>query len=182
VKAALAHAQFETIHPFLDGNGRVGRLLITLLLCSDAVLSRPLLYLSLFLKRNRDAYYDSLQRIRTDGAWEDWVRFFLEGVVEVAQGATATTREIVELIDEDRRRIHTLGRAAGTALRVHEDAVMRVVLTGPAAAVRLGVSEPTIYNAIRHLEELDILREMTGGARRRVWAYGRYLAALNEGT
>jgi Fic family protein len=182
VKAALAHAQFETIHPFLDGNGRVGRLLITLLLCAEDVLSRPLLYLSLFLKRNRDTYYDCLQRIRTHGAWEEWIQFFLEGVVEVAQGATQTTRTIVGLIDEDRRRIHGLKRAAATALRLHEDAVVHVLLTGPRAAQRLGVSEPTIYKAIGHLVDLGVLQEMTGNARGRVWAYGRYLNALTEGT
>ena len=91
IKAALAHAQFETIHPFLDGNGRVGRLLITLLLCSQEVLSRPLLYLSLYLKRNRDIYYELLQRVRTDGVWEEWLEFFLEGVIEVADSATQTT-------------------------------------------------------------------------------------------
>jgi len=89
IKAALAHAQFETIHPFIDGNGRVGRLLITLLLCAQGVLKRPLLHLSLYLKRNREAYYDHLQRVRTDGAWEDWLRFFLDGVIEPHGGSSA---------------------------------------------------------------------------------------------
>jgi Fic family protein len=110
VKAALAHAQFETVHPFLDGNGRVGRLLITLLLLSEQVLTRPLLYLSLYLKRHRDTYYEHLQRIRTEGDWESWLEFFLEGVIDVADGATRTTREIVQMIEKDRTRIHDLGR------------------------------------------------------------------------
>jgi Fic family protein len=105
IKAALAHAQFEAIHPFLDGNGRVGRLLVTLLLCGEPkVLSEPLLYLSLYLKRNRDSYYDQLQRVRTEGAWEEWLSFFLQGVIEVAGTATDTTRRIVHMIEHDRAR------------------------------------------------------------------------------
>ena len=117
VKAALAHAQFETIHPFLDGNGRVGRLLITLLLCAEEqqVMSRPLLYLSLYLKRNRDEYYTRLQRVRTHGEWEEWLRFFLEGVNEVAASATDTTRRLLALVEADRQVIHGLGRASGSA-------------------------------------------------------------------
>ncbi len=103
LKAALAHAQFETIHPFVDGNGRVGRLLITLLLCSEGVLGRPLLYLSLHFKRNRDSYYDHLQRVRADGAWEDWLRFFLEGVIEVADSTTQTTQRVVAMVERDRQ-------------------------------------------------------------------------------
>jgi Fic family protein len=119
VKAALAHAQFETIHPFLDGNGRLGRLLVTLLLVADGVLRQPLLYLSLYLKRHRDVYYDHLQRVRTDGDWEGWLRFFLEGVVEVAASTTDTTRKLVAMIERDRQRVHKLGRASATAIRVH---------------------------------------------------------------
>src|SRR6202453_4641845 len=122
VKAALAHAQFETIHPFLDGNGRVGRLLITLLLCSEGVLSRPLLYLSLHFKRNRDSYYEHLQRVRTDGTWEDWLRFFLEGVIEVAESTTLTTQRIVAMVENDRQKIHTARRGAAAAHRVHDRA------------------------------------------------------------
>ena len=131
VKAALSHVQFETIHPFLDGNGRVGRLLITLLLVDQGVLKRPLLYLSLYLKRNRDAYYEYLQRVRTEGAWEEWLRFFLAGVVDVAESTAATTRGIVEMIERDRTRIHEFGRGAATALRVHDLAVKRVVVKPP---------------------------------------------------
>src|SRR3954469_11788167 len=112
IKAALAHVQFETIHPFLDGNGRVGRLLITLLFCAEKVLQQPLLYLSLYFKQNRDAYYEHLQRVRTHGAWEDWLAFFLEGVIAVAGSATATAREIRGLVDADREKTHALGRGA----------------------------------------------------------------------
>ena len=188
VKAALAHAQFETIHPFLDGNGRAGRMLITLLLCADPnppstkVLSRPLLYLSLYLKRNRDAYYDHLQAIRTHGRWEEWLQFFLVGVVEVADLATHTTRQIVEMVDKDRQRIHTLGRAAGSAQQVHDLLAREVVITIPDAGRRLPLSEPTISSAVSNLEQLGIARELTGRTRGRVYVYDQYLAVLNEGT
>jgi Fic family protein len=182
IKAALAHAQFETIHPFLDGNGRVGRLLITLLLCSEKVLSQPLLYLSLYLRRNRTEYYDHLQAIRFHGRWEEWLEFFLEGVIEVAEGATETTRRIVAMIERDRAKLHTLGRAAATALSLHEYAIRHVLLRAPIAADALGVTEPTIYNAIRNLTGAQILREITGRTWGRVHIYDEFLMILNEGT
>jgi Fic family protein len=182
IKAALAHVQFETIHPFLDGNGRVGRLLITLLLVDQGVLRRPLLYLSLYLKRNRDAYYEHLQGVRTDGSWEEWLRFFLEGVVEVAASTAQTTKGIVEMIERDRGRIHGLGRGAATALRVHDLAVKRVVVKAPTAARQLDLSEPPVYAAISRLEDLGILREVTGRPRGKTYVYGEYMDILNEGT
>ena len=183
VKAALAHAQFETIHPFLDGNGRMGRLLITLLLCEQRVLARPILYLSLYLKENRDEYYDHLQRIRQESDWEGWVRFFLEGVVLVAEQSTDTTRRIVQLLDEDRRTVQKLGRAAANVTKVYDLAVRSVVLS-PRSAVRQlrgEMTEPTVYRAIGELEKLDILREITGRERSRIYTYWRYLDILNEG-
>jgi Fic family protein len=183
IKAALAHAQFETIHPFLDGNGRIGRLLITLLLCAEErVLSKPLLYLSLYLKRNRDDYYERLQRTRTHGEWEEWLEFFLEGVVDVAASATSTTRRILDLVQRDRDRIHTLGRAAASASRVYELAAKEIVVTIPQTARRLELSVPTVGKAVSHLEGLGILREMTGRARWKVYVYHEQLAVLNEGT
>ncbi len=182
IKAALAHVQFESVHPFLDGNGRVGRLLMTLLLVEQGVLRRPLLYLSLYLKRNRDAYYENLQGVRTDGTWEDWLRFFLEGVVEVAASMAETTRGIVEMIERDRQRIHGLGRGAATAHRVHDVAVKRVVVKVPTAAEQLGLSEPPVYAAVSRLEELGILREVTGKSRGKTYVYGEYMDILNEGT
>ena len=182
VKAALSHAQFETIHPFLDGNGRVGRLLITLLLVEDGVLKRPLLYLSLYLKQNRDDYYDYLQRVRTEGDWEGWLRFFLEGVVEVAEATTATTGELVHMIERDRKAIHGFGRGAPTALRLH-DLASRVVVFRPTVAAKiLGLSDPPVYAAVRRLEEHGILREVTGRQRGKLYVYDEYLARLNEGT
>ena len=183
LKAALAHAQFETIHPFLDGNGRLGRLLVTLLLCAEArVLSRPLLYLSLYLKRNRDEYYERLQRVRTHGEWEEWTSFFLEGVIEVAASATDTTRRLVEIVDRDRRRIQTLGRAAASAARLHEIVVEEIVFRIPDAARRLASTEVTIGSAARNLEQLGIVRETTGRRRNKRYVYGDYLAIIEEGT
>ncbi len=178
VKAALAHVQFETIHPFLDGNGRVGRLLITLLLCSENVLQQPLLYLSLYFKQNRDAYYDHLQRVRTEGAWEDWLAFFLEGVIAVASSATDTARRIRQLVERDREAVHGLGRGAASALRVHELAGRRVVLTASTAAALSGLSAPTVNAAFARLEEAGILREATGRRRGRVFVYAAYLELL----
>lgn len=182
IKAAIAHAQFETIHPFLDGNGRLGRLLITLLLVADGVLKRPLLYLSLYLKQNREAYYDYLQRIRSHGAWEEWLSFFLEGIIEVAEATTATTKSLVEMIERDRQMIHGFGRSAFTALRVHDLASRVVVLRPPGTATALGLSDPPVYAAVRRLEEAGILREVTGRQRGKLYVYDEYLARLNEGT
>jgi Fic family protein len=182
VKAALAHGQFETIHPFLDGNGRVGRLLITLMLCAEGVLARPLLYLSLYFKRHRDVYYDRLQRIRTHGEWEAWVQFFLEGVTEVAAETTQTTHDLVRLVERDRRTVAALGRAAGTASRLHEIAVRRVVVTPRSTMNETGLANPTVQSGLRRLEEVGILREITGRRRGTVYVYDRYLALLNAGT
>lgn len=182
IKAALAHVQFETIHPFLDGNGRVGRLLITLLLTEQKVLARPLLYLSLYLKRNRDTYYERLQAVRTEGAWEEWLGFFLEGVIEVSSSTAETTQGIVEMIERDRGRIHALRRGAPTALRVLDLAVKSVVVRPPAAAKTLELSDPPVYAAIGRLEEVGILREVTGRARGKTYVYDEYMDILNEGT
>ena len=182
IKAAIAHAQFETIHPFLDGNGRVGRLLITLLMCSEGILRRPLLYLSLYFKQNRDVYYDRLQCVHVEGAWEDWLQFFLEGVLEVAESTTETTRRIVRMLESDRHTIHDFGRAAGTAHRVHDLAARYVVVRAPWAANALGLTEPPVYGAVSRLEEAGILREVTGRQRGKLYVYDEYLAILNEGT
>ena len=182
VKAGLAHVQFETIHPFLDGNGRMGRLLITLMLCDAGLLREPLLYLSLYFKRNRSAYYRHLNDIRHAGDWEAWLRFFLDGVREVAEGAFATARNASEKIRDDRSRIGRQGRRARSALRVHQSLVERPVGSIGHLARRTGLSAPTVAAALRVLEELDIVREITGRQRGRVFAYERYLAVLREGT
>ena len=182
VKAGLAHVQFETIHPFLDGNGRLGRLLITLMLCDAGLLREPLLYLSLYFKRNRSAYYELLNGIRHTGDWEAWLRFFLEGVREVAEGAVATARTASETIRDDRSRIGRQGRRAGSALRVHQSLVERPVGGVRHVARRTGLSAPTVAAVLRLLEELGMVREITGRQRGRVFTYERYLAVLREGT
>lgn len=182
IKAALTHVQFETIHPFLDGNGRVGRLLITLLLCAEGALDEPLLYLSLYFKEHRQEYYDLLERVRTEGDWEAWLRFFLTGVMEAAEQATATARRILDLFERDRTRIEGLGRAAGSALRVHE-ALRRTPLATPTRlGDHLSMSAPTILSALARLTDLRIVREVSGRKWSRLYAYRDYLAILNEGT
>ena len=181
IKAALAHVQFETIHPFLDGNGRVGRLLITLLLCAEEALSEPMLYLSLYFKANRDAYYDLLQRVRTDGDWEAWLDFFLRGVIATTEQATGTAKRIMELFTVDRTRIESLGRPAASALRVYDVLQKRVALSIPRAAKQLGISQPTVTNAIDHLVKLGIAQEATGRKRRKLYMYDAYLKILGEG-
>ncbi len=183
IKAALAQAQFETIHPFLDGNGSLGRLLVTLLLCGqDRVLSKPLLYLSLYLKRNRDAYYEHLQRVRTHGEWEEWVRFFVEGLIDVAHSATETTRRLLALVERDRQLIQGLGRAASSATRLHDLVTEEVVFRIPQAAARLESNEVTIGNAARNLGRLRIVVETTGRQRRKRYVYREYLRIIEEGT
>ncbi len=182
VRAGLAHVQFETIHPFLDGNGRVGRLLITLMLCRAEVLHQPLLYLSLYLKRHRATYYDLLDRVRREGDWEAWLDFFLEGVRVTADGAVATARRLAGMFQDDRRRIEPMGRRAGSALRVHEALKARPLLTLTFLAESTGLSFPAAASAMDLLVELGIARELTGKRRNRLFAYDRYLATLNEGT
>lgn len=181
LKAALAHVQFETIHPYRDGNGRLGRLLITLLLCAESALSEPLLYLSLYFKENRSEYYAKLQRVRTHGDWEGWLSFFFEGVRETAQSAVATAERVLELFGGDRERITALGRGASSALRVHQLLQQRPVLAIPDAAERLKMSWPAVDKAVRALEQLGIVREFTGKKRHRLYAYDAYLDILTEG-
>jgi Fic family protein len=182
IKAALVHAQFETIHPFLDGNGRLGRLLIPLLLHGEGALSEPILYLSLFFKTHRQTYYQHLQRVRLEGDWEGWLRFFLEGVRETADQAVASSRSLLDLVAADRLRIEGLGRPAGSALRVHELMRRRPVVSIADLADALGLSRPTVAAALERMRELGIVREITGRQRRRLFVYGQYLDTLNEAT
>ncbi|MEM8549674.1 MAG: Fic family protein [Verrucomicrobiota bacterium] len=182
MKAALVHVQFETIHPFLDGNGRLGRLLITLLLCAEEALSAPMLYLSLYFKTHRADYYACLQRVRTEGDWEGWLRFFLEGVRETAGQAAQAARDILALFARDRDRIAGIGRAAGSALRVHERLQQRPLITTSQALEEMQLSRPAILAALKNLEELGVVREITGKQRYRVYLYDAYLSILDEGT
>lgn len=182
IKAGLVHVQFETIHPFLDGNGRLGRLLITFLLCAQGILKEPILYLSLYFKTHRRHYYDLLQQVRERGDWEAWLAFFLEGVAETSVQAADAAREILNLFDADRDRIEGLGRPAASALRVHQLLQQKPIIAIPDAAQRLGISAPTTAKSVHHLERLGILREITGRQRRRLFAYDGYLQILNRGT
>lgn len=182
LKAGLVHVQFETIHPFLDGNGRLGRLLITLMLCADGILREPLLYLSLYFKSHRQTYYELLQGVREKGDWEAWMDFFLTGVGETAHQAAGAAREILDLFEADRRRIEALGRPAASALRVHQLLQSHPILKIPDAAKRLGVSAPTVGTAVQLLVGLGLLRETTGKRRGRAFVYSPYLAILERGT
>ena len=182
VKAALWHVQFETIHPFLDGNGRVGRLMMTLLLCSEGVLREPMLYMSLFLKQHRARYYELLDSVRREGDWEGWVAFFCEGVASVADGAVAAARRLLELAETDRERLARLGRKAGSAAAVQTALLRTPVCTIPRLAKRTRLTLPTIAKALDVLADQGIVSEATGRKRNRVYRYDRYLAILNEGT
>lgn len=181
IKAALAHVQFETIHPFLDGNGRLGRMLITLLLCNDKVLQEPSLYLSLHFKIHRIDYYDHLQRVRTEGDWESWLRFFLTGVTETATEATDAAQKLWTLFDEDRSRIQAQGKIAGTALRVHDLLQQRPIVSITAACKALELTHPAVNKSLRKLEELGIVREITGRQRNRLYLYEAYMVILSQG-
>ncbi|MFL5464917.1 MAG: Fic family protein [Gemmatimonadaceae bacterium] len=182
IKAALAHVQFETIHPFLDGNGRIGRLLITLLLCAEGVLDDPLLYLSLYLKKHRRRYYALLDSVRTEGNWEEWLAFFADGVNETAGSAVKTAQRLVALASGDRDRIRSIRRAAGSALRVHHALQERPVATTSQLAAKAKLSIPTVIESLRRLEDLKIVNEVTGRERYRVYTYEQYLGILSEGT
>ena len=182
VKIGLIHVQFETIHPFLDGNGRLGRLLITFLLCAAGVLREPILYLSLYFKQHRAAYYGLLDRVRTNGDWEAWLDFFLTGVRDTAEQAATAARRILTVFEDHRRKIGTLGRPAASVLRVFEHMQRNPILSIPRAADRIGISAPTVAKSLEHMRRLGILHEITGGQRHRLFAYDAYLAILNEGT
>ncbi len=182
IKAGLLHVQFETIHPFLDGNGRVGRLLVTLYLCVQGVLHKPLLYLSLYLKTHRAEYYRLLQEVRERGAWEAWLAFFLEGIAETANQAFDAATRIVDLFREDRERIAAQGERVGSALRVHDILQQTPLVTGNRLVQQTGLSVPTVNAALADLGSLAIVAEITGRRRGRVFAYSAYLGILNEGT
>lgn len=181
VKAALAHVQFETIHPFKDGNGRLGRLLIALILCAEGVLREPSLYLSLYFKQRRAEYYDRLNAVRTRGDWEGWLRFFLDGVAETAQQAVETAQRLLVLLAADRARIGRLGARAGNVGMVFELLTRRVVMGVNHVRPHVGLSAPTIRAAISTLAEMGIVNELTGQRRHRVYVYQSYLEILSEG-
>ena len=181
IRIGLTHAQFETIQPFLDGNGRVGRLLITFLLCQQGILQSPVLYLSHFLKANRAEYYSHLQRTRNEGDWESWLKFFLRGVVDVSREATETARAIMDLREADRKAIiDELGRVAGNALKVHELLFKFPLVSVNPVADLLGVSFTSANRLIDRLVDIKILTEVTGNARNRVFQYTQYISLFSE--
>jgi Fic family protein len=182
IKAGLLHVQFETIHPFLDGNGRIGRLLVTLYLCMNGVLRKPLLYLSLYLKAHRRKYYRLLQEVREHGNWEAWLDFFLTGVADTANQAFGAATQIVDLFKEDREKITTKSDRAGSALRIHELFQQNPFHTANQIVQMTGLSAPTVNVALADLERLGIVEEVTGRKRGRVFSYRRYIAILSEGT
>jgi Fic family protein len=181
IKAGLLHVQFESIHPFLDGNGRLGRLLITLYLCSQKVLNQPLLYLSLYFKMYRTDYYRLLQEVRERGAWEAWMEFFLQGVTTTAGEAFEAGNRIVRLFKMDRERIAAAGDRASSALRIHELLQTSPFITAPKARERTGLTMPTINSAINELKRLGVVQEVTGRKRGRVYSYRAFMEILSEG-
>lgn len=181
LKAGLAHAQFETIHPFLDGNGRIGRLLITFILCKEKVLEKPLLYLSLFFMQHRGEYYNRLSAIRTDGDWEGWIKFYLQGVLETSRMATDAAKRILGLWENHRKMIQALGKASTNAMRLLESLYQQPVMAVISAAGRLKLSVPATRNAFQRLQEIGILREISGKKRDRIYQYEQYVAILKEG-
>lgn len=179
IKAALAHVQFETIHPFLDGNGRVGRLLIVLQLVADGILREPLLYPSLFFKTHRALYYELLNDVRLHGDWERWLSFFAEGITASATQAVTTAQALLALVDKDRNRIAALGRMAPSALAVHQAFEKHPLATSATLVKGTGLTAATVNKALGHLQTLGIVKEMTRRRRDRVFSYRRYVQLLN---
>lgn len=181
VRAGLIHVQFETIHPFLDGNGRLGRLLITLFLCHQKVLKEPLLYLSLFFKTHRDLYYDHLQTVRTKGDWEGWLKFFLEGITETANQAVETTKKMIALFSKDEEKIKGLGgKASPSALLVYRYLQKKPYVSVPIISKELEITQPTARSALKNLESLGIVKETSKKQRNLLFVYKEYIDLLGK--
>ncbi|MDO9264363.1 MAG: Fic family protein, partial [Desulfosalsimonadaceae bacterium] len=182
LKAALAHVQFETIHPFLDGNGRLGRLLITLLLCEKKVLREPMLYLSLYFKTHRQYYYELLDNVRLTGDWEAWLDFFAEAVIVTATQAMETAQQLLDLSNQGRAKISGLGRAAASTLQVHRALMEHPIATSNWLVEKTGITPATVNKALGHLEQLGIVKELTAQKRNRLFSYAGYIEIMNRGT
>ena len=182
LKAALAHVQFETIHPFLDGNGRLGRLLITLLLCEQKVLQAPMLYLSLYFKSHRQYYYELLNNVRLTGDWEAWLDFFAEAVIITAGQAVDTAQQLHNLADEDQEKISSLGRAAKSTLLVHRALMGQPIATAGLLVKKTGCTAATVNKSLAHLQRIGIVRELTNKKRNRLFCYHQYVEIMNKGT
>lgn len=181
IKAALAHVQFETIHPFLDGNGRLGRLLITFMLCQEGLLREPLLYLSLYFKTHRKTYYNHLQNVRETGDWESWIKFFLEGVIKTSNQATLTAKEILNLFDRDFQKIEEERKSTVGILSIHNYLKSNPISNTTKIKEACNVSLPTVLRSLAALEELGIVEEVTGRERHKIFVYRQYLDILNSG-
>ena len=182
LKAALAHVQFETIHPFLDGNGRLGRLLIALLLCEQKVLREPMLYLSLYFKTHRQNYYELLNNVRMTGDWEAWLDFFAEAVIVTATQAVETAQQLLDLSNQDRDKISGLGRAAASTLQVHRALMEHPIATSGSLVKKTGITPATVNKALVHLEQLGIVKELTARKRNRLFSYAGYIEIMSRGT
>lgn len=182
IKAALAHVQFETIHPFLDGNGRLGRLIITLLLCSEKVLKEPMLYLSLYFKTHRQRYYKLLNEVRLTGDWEAWLGFFAEAVIHTATQAVDTAQQLMRLSAEDGQRINGLKRISGSAHLIHKAMIERPMASPNWIQEKTQLSPATVNACLRELAQLGIVKEVTGQKRNRLYSYVEYIRIMNEGT
>lgn len=182
LKAALAHVQFETIHPFLDGNGRLGRLLITLLLCEQKVLREPMLYLSLYFKTHRQYYYELLNNVRLTGDWEAWLDFFAEAVIVTATQAVETAQQLLDLSNQDHVKISGLGRAAASTLQIHRALMEHPIATSGSLVEKTGITPATVNKALGHLEQLGIVRELTAQKRNRLFSYAGYIEIMSRGT
>jgi len=182
IKAALAHVQFETIHPFLDGNGRLGRLIITLLLCSEKILKEPMLYLSLYFKTHRQRYYELLNEVRLTGDWEAWLDFFADAVIYTATQAVKTAQQLIKLSTEDGLRINGLKRISGSAHLIHKAMLERPMTSPNWIHEKTQLSPATVNASLRELEQLGIVKEVTGQKRNRLYSYVEYIRIMNEGT
>lgn len=178
LKAALTHVQFETIHPFLDGNGRLGRLLITLILCEQKILREPLLYLSLYFKEHRTYYYDLLNSVRTSGDWEAWLLFFAEAVASVAAQGVASINKLAQMAKNDQTKINALGRAAPSAAHLHAALLERPIVSAKWLTEKTGLSAATVNNSLAKLEQAGIVRQLNGNKRNRLFVYGEYMDIL----
>ena len=181
LKAALSHVQFETIHPFLDGNGRLGRLLITLLLCSQSVLQQPMLYLSLYFKTHRQYYYELLNNVRVNGDWETWLVFFAESVITTSNQAVETAQQLLNISQIDQKKIATLGRATPTTLIVHRALMEHPIATSKWLTEKTNITSATVNKALKHLETLEIVQELTTMKRNRLFSYTSYIEVMNQG-
>ncbi|WP_027389433.1 Fic family protein [Chrysiogenes arsenatis] len=182
LKAALAHVQFETIHPFLDGNGRLGRLLITLLLCEQKVLREPMLYLSLYFKAHRQYYYELLNNVRLVGDWEAWLDFFAEAVIVTATQAVETAQQLLDLSSQDREKVKGLGRATPSTLCVYQALIEHPIATSVSLVKKTGLTPATVNKALSHLGHLGIVKELTAQKRNRVFSYADYIKIMSRGT